>query len=74
MAVEKDELLSIISNNIKKYRKIAGLRQLDLGIQINVTTNHIYMLEAGKKIPSIGTLLKIANTLNIEPYKLLMND
>ena len=44
---------------------------MDLGIQINVSENHIYMLEAGKRIPSVETILKIANALNIEPYKLL---
>ncbi len=71
MAMKKNEIVSIISNNIKKYRNAAKIRQVDLGIQINVSENHIYMLEAGKRIPSVETILKIANALNIEPYKLL---
>ncbi len=71
MAMKKDELINIIASNIKKYRNAAGMRQLDLSVQINVIENHIYMLESGKRTPSIETILKIANALNIEPYKLL---
>lgn len=69
--MEKGEFVNIIAHNIKKYRNIAGLRQVDLGIQINVSENHVYMLEVGKRIPSVETILKIANALNIEPYELL---
>ncbi len=69
--MKKDELINIIASNIKKYRNAAGMRQLDLSVQINVIENHIYMLESGKRTPSIETILKIANALNIEPYKLL---
>ena len=69
--MKKDELINIIASNIKKYRNAAGMRQLDLSVQINVIENHIYMLESGKRTPSIATILKIANALNIEPYKLL---
>ena len=66
MTMEKGEFVNIIAHNIKKYRNIAGLRQVDLGIQINVSENHVYMLEAGKRIPSVETILKIANALNID--------
>ena len=69
--MKKDELINIIASNIKKYRNAAGMRQLDLSVQINVIEHHIYMLESGKRTPSIETILKIANALNIEPYKLL---
>ena len=69
--MKKDELINIIASNIKKYRNASGMRQLDLSVQINVIENHIYMLESGKRTPSIETILKIANALNIEPYKLL---
>ena len=69
--MKKDELINIIASNIKKYRNAAGMRQLDLSVQINVIENHIYMLVSGKRTPSIETILKIANALNIEPYKLL---
>ncbi len=69
--MKKNELTDIIANNIKKYRNIAGIRQVDLGIQINVSENHIYMLESGRRIPSVETILKIANALNIEPHELL---
>lgn len=69
--MKKDDLINIIASNIKKYRNAAGMRQLDLSVQINVIENHIYMLESGKRTPSIETILKIANALNIEPYKLL---
>lgn len=71
MAIKKEEMVNIIAGNIKKYRNAANIRQVDLCIQINVSENHIYMLESGRRIPSVETILKIANALNIEPYKLL---
>ena len=56
----------MLSENIKKYRKKAGLTQEALARRADVSYNTIIKLESkGIKDPRIGTLKKLANALNI---------
>lgn len=60
-----------LAKNLKFFRKKAGLKQLDLCVQINVTEEYISKIERGIRTPSLKRLFKIAQILNIEPYELL---
>ncbi len=60
-----------LAENLKFFRKKAGLSQIDLCIQINVTEEYISKIERGIRTPSLKRLFKIAEALNIEPYELL---
>lgn len=56
--------------NLKHYRKLSGLRQLDLALEIDKSSNYINSIENGKYFPSPETIEKIANVLKIDPMEL----
>ena len=57
--------LDTIGKNIRKFREIKKLRQEDLAEKTDLTTNYIGMIERGKKIPSLETLINILNSLGV---------
>lgn len=56
---------SHIGETIKKYRVLRNMRQKDLSIKTGITQNNISRYENGKVNPSIGSVLKIAEALDI---------
>ncbi len=57
---------TIISENIKKYRKKLGISQDRLSKMADVTYNTIIKIESGaNKNPTIDTLSKIAKALGV---------
>jgi len=62
----------MLSDNIKKTRKKKGLSQDKLAKLANVTLTTLIKIESGvNDNPTIKTLMKIANTLDISIDKLL---
>ena len=62
----------ILQTNIKKYRKEKGLTQLQLAIKCSLSVDHISGIERGILNPSVKTIFKIAEALNVEVYKFFM--
>lgn len=60
-----------IGNNIRKYRKQAGLTQVELSIQADLTDARITQIERGLGAPSMLKLVMIAEALKIPASKLL---
>lgn len=60
------ELLGL---KIKEHRKKCKITQEKLAEKIGVDNGYISKIEVGQNFPSISTLEKIANTLNIELYE-----
>lgn len=60
-----------IYNNIKKYRIEKKLSQSNLAEITDLSVDYISLIETGKRTPSLKSLCKIADALEIEPYKLL---
>lgn len=60
-----------IKNNLKLYRKNAGLTQVQLGIAAGLGEDYIAHIEQEKNFPSIKALCKIADVLNIDPIDFL---
>ena len=60
-----------IGNNIRKYRKQAGLTQVELSIQADLTDARITQIERGLGAPSMLKLFMIAEALKIPASKLL---
>lgn len=55
----------IFIQNLKYYRKQAGLTQEKLAEKIEMSTSYIGDMEARERFPSAETIDKIANALNI---------
>lgn len=54
-----------IGNRIREARVQAGLKQKELAEKIGVSESRVSQYEKGSQNPRIGTLLKIANALEI---------
>lgn len=64
------ELRQTFIHNLKYYRKLKGIRQLDLALEIGKSSNYINSIENGKYFPSPETIEEIAEILEIEPLRL----
>ncbi len=67
----KEEIQKIIGLNLKRERDNAGISQFDLAIRAELHRNMIDLIERGKTMPTVYTLLKIADSLEIEVNVLL---
>ena len=54
-----------IGENIRKYRRIRGLKQKELAARIGKTDQHISHIENGSSV-SLSTLVKISNVLEVD--------
>lgn len=61
-----DDLNPIISYNVRKYRKLAGITQEQLAVDIGISPDYVRRFESqnGKEGISIKTLYKISVVLN----------
>ena len=57
--------LDAIGRNIRKFRKERHLRQEDLAEKTGLSANYIGMVERGEKTPSLETLIRIINALQV---------
>jgi len=71
MARDFNSIKQKICKNIIKYRKAAGLTQVQLSIASSANEDYIYRIENGKRIPSLERLHKIACALRIDIIDLL---
>lgn len=55
-----------MNNNLKIYRKEAGMSQKDLAESINVTRQTISLIEIGKYNPSLKLCLDLCNALETD--------
>lgn len=63
----KEDIYNTIGKNIKKYRKIKGLKQHDLASNLYLSDSFIAKLESKtRQTISIDTLEQIANFLNVD--------
>jgi len=63
--------MKTIGKKIRKYRLEINMKQEKLAELTNLSPNYIGMLERADKIPSLTTLINIANALNVTADMLL---
>ena len=66
--------MKIFTYNMKKYRKKRGLTQEKLAEILNTATSYIGEIEINNGNPSMEMVEKIANALDIEPFRLFVDD
>ena len=69
--ISKEVDIRAIGNKIKLAREMNELTQEDLAELTGFSTNHISVIETGKKAIKIDTFVKIANELNVSGNELL---
>jgi len=59
--------LQYIINRIKLVRINKGISQMELSLRSNLSQSFIANIEKGKKQPSVLTLIRIADALEVNP-------
>lgn len=67
--MEKLEILKSVGNKIKEIRQSKGLSQLDLvgKMEGNIDVTNISRIEQGRTNPTVYTLFRIADALEVHP-------
>ena len=63
--------LNLLGNNIKKYRKAKGYRQIDLANDLDLSEDYISRVENGLKFISLRRLFKFADILEVKMTDLI---
>ena len=63
--------VQLLGQNIKKYRLLKGLRQIDLAVALGFSEDYISRVELGKKYMSLRKLFELADILEIDFNKLV---
>ena len=68
------DMMKVFVFNMKKYRKKRQFSQMKLAELLNTSTSYIGEIEINKKIPSMEMVEKIAGALEVEPFRLFIDD
>lgn len=68
MTIEEQEKL--VYARLRQEREKRGLSQMELALESGVSQNMITYIETGKRTPTIKTILKLCNTMRIDPASL----
>lgn len=63
--------LDLLGQNIKKYRKAKGLRQVDVAIALDCTYEFICKIEHGQRYISLRKLFELADILKVDVSDLM---
>ena len=66
-------LRKLVGNNIRRYRTAIGWSQLKLSVRSGLGENYLGRVERGEQSITVDRLAKVANALDIAPYRLLMS-
>ena len=69
-----NDLRSILSSNIKRFRGNHGWSQADLAEKANISITFLSNIERGNKWPYPDTLVKLAKALKIEEFELFRRE
>lgn len=67
-------LIDIFRKNVKYYRFLKDYSQEKLGEKSGISTHYVSDIEQGKYSPTIPTIELLSKALDIEPYKLFMEN
>jgi transcriptional regulator with XRE-family HTH domain len=56
---------------LRKYRELWKLSITDLSLVTGITRANIYLLESGKNVPRLDTVIYLANVLDINPLEII---
>lgn len=68
----KEEIQAVIGLNVRRAREEANISQFDLALESELHRNMIDLIERAQTMPTVFTLYKISEALDIE-LSVLMN-
>ena len=67
-------IIKVFANNVRKYRTLSGLSQEEFADKCGLHRTYISAVECYRRSIALENIQKIANALNIETYKLFMEE
>ena len=61
------EQTQLIIQRLRQEREDKGISQMDLSLKAGLSQNQVNYIETGKRTPNLNTILRICNTLEINP-------
>lgn len=61
-----EDYIKLIGQNIVKRREELGMKQIDLAIKIGIEDSALRRIESGRTNPTVKTLYKIAQALDVD--------
>jgi transcriptional regulator with XRE-family HTH domain len=68
------EMMKVFAFNMKKYRKKRRFSQMKLAEALDTSTSYIGEIEINSRVPSMDMVERIAKALNVEPFRLFVDD
>ena len=65
------DVVKLLGENVRRYRKSAGMSQEELSLLTDMKRSYVSDLERGTRNPSVRALGRLAEALKIEPHQLL---
>jgi len=72
--MNEKEYLKRVAANIKKIRKAKNIKQVELAYSCGFEKQNMQRIEAGKTSPTLKTLLKISEALEVDIRELLVSN
>ena len=67
------ELQRVFISNLKRFRKSKGLSQARLAELCFISAGFVGEIEVGRSFPSVKTLEKFSQILDVKPYEFFMD-
>ena len=71
-SISEINIKKLFAGNLKRFRAILKISQLDLANRIELSPNAISDIEKEKKFVSEETIVKLASFFKVEPYRLFL--
>ena len=68
------DIIKVFASNLKKYRTALGLSQEDFADKCGMHRTYISAIECCRRSISLDNIQRIADTLEIETYKLFIEE
>lgn len=68
------DVVLLFGRNVRKFRKLRGMTQEQLALEVEMERSYISDLERGQRNPSVRALGRIAEALAIDPADLLASE
>ena len=62
----------LLGLNVRKFRKLRGMTQEQLGLETEMERSYVSDLERGTRNPSVRAVERLAKALGVELHQLLM--
>lgn len=66
------DAVAILGLNVRKFRKLRGMTQEQLGLETEMERSYVSDLERGTRNPSVRAVERLAMALAVRPHQLLM--